>query len=51
MRTELWTGMSEDWTPGKQALSRNKRTWEILQREKISITLNLGYLYAANIFQ
>ena len=51
MRTELWTGMSEDWTPGKQALSRNKRTWEILQREKISITLNLGYLYGANIFQ
>lgn len=51
MRAELWKGMSEDWTPGKQALSRNKRTWEILQREKISITLNLGYLYTANIFQ
>lgn len=51
MRTQLWTGMQEDWTPGKQALSRNKRTWEILQKEKISITLNLGYLYNSEIFK
>ena len=36
---------------GKQALSRNRAAWEILQNTKISISLNLGYLFSTNVFK
>lgn len=36
---------------GKQALSRNRLAWQVLQEEKISISLNLGYLFGSNIFK
>lgn len=38
-------------TPGQQALSRNRNAWTILQNEKISISINLGYLFGSNVFK
>lgn len=36
---------------GKQALSRNRMAWQSLQDAKISISLNLGYLFGSSVFQ
>lgn len=45
-------GQSEKFSEvGKQALSRNRNAWEILQNTKISISINLGYLFGTSVFK
>ena len=51
MQSEIQTHIEDFTTPGQQALSRNRKAWEILQNEKISISLNLGFLFGEAIFR
>lgn len=46
MRNSVSAASQNFPTVGQQALSRNRQAWQALEREKISITLNLGYLFA-----
>lgn len=51
MQNQIREHISDFPTPGQQALSRNRMAWEILQNEKISISLNLGYLFGEAVFR
>ena len=43
-------GKSQDSNFYKEAYKRNKNTYAILAKQKISITVNLGFLYGTDIF-